>query len=341
MSRSALPLPSADDGPRVPGMLLVRAGHDDEAWQDVLSRMGDLPGLVTPGRARQDHVTASQEPIPRRLLVVDDPAWRGATPDEVRDALGGEGRWVPDLVLLATGGTEADPRLRPLLAFRGTDGDLFWITPRQAALTHLVLHHPYLHLTLEDFEQWAPADPEGEIEGDETAEEEWEAGPSGPVGAYLETRSSPPRYERPTRPLPLLTPDKDGLLVRTDFSDDAAWTSFLSAVRHPAEHDDVIDDFGHYIDIVDDPAFEGATPEQVMASVHHHTDQSSLDTVVIADADAMRGPDHCALIVPLLDRIGWNFRLVPEEVGSLVVNLALSNMDIEDYMDDETRAALW
>ncbi|MFC4562406.1 DUF6924 domain-containing protein [Nocardiopsis mangrovi] len=339
----ALPLPPADDGPRVSGMLLIRTHHgDDDAWRDVLHRMGDLPGMAAPLPEHDAHAVL-REPIPRRLIVVDDPAWQDATPEDVGEALDTDGAWVPDLVLLATDRTAANPDLRPLLAFRGPDGEAFRITPRQAALTYLVLHLPYQEMTLEDFEEWAPAEPEWEPDEDETAED-WEDDLPDPVGAFLESLNPPPRYERPARELPLLTQENDGLLVRTDFTDDAAWESLLDSVHRPGPgYDDPIDDFGDYIDALDDPVFDGATPEQLMALVRpdeEDAEESDAEVLLIADATAMRDPGQGVLVVPLTGRIGCAFRLIPEQAGIMVANLMIGNQDIEDYMDDRTREGL-
>ncbi len=343
MHRPALPLPPADDAVHVPGMLLIRTDHgDDEAWDDVRSRMGELPGLVVPGPGHEAPAV-SEAPVPRRLVVVDDPAWRGAAPEEVGEALDREGVWVPDLVLLANDRTSANAGPRPLLAFRGTGGDAFRITPRQAALTYLVLHRLDPDTTLEDFEGWAPAEPGWEPDEDETVED-WESGLPEPVGAYLESLEVPPRYEPPARPLPPLTHDNDGLLVRTDFTDEAAWTALLDTVHRPGRgYGDPIDDFGDYVDTVDDPVFEGATPEQLMAVVcadPEDSDQMTADVLLVADRAAMRDPEHRLLVVPLEERVGRTFRLIPELVGGMVVNLAIANQDVEDFMDEDTKARL-
>lgn len=334
--RPALPLPPADDGPRVSGMLLIRTHHsDDDAWRDVLSRMGELPGLVAP-RGGHEARAVPREPIPRRLIVVDDRAWQGATPEEVREILAADRRWIPDLVVLANDRTTANPHLRPLLAFRATDGDTFRITPRQAALTYLVLHRPYQEMTLEHFEEKAPAAPEWEPEEDETAED-WADDLPDPIGANLESLNRPPLYEPPTRALPVLTQENFGLLVRTDFTDAAAWASLLDTTYRPGPgYGDPIDDFSDYIDTVDDPTFQDSSPEQLMALVRDSQDPEQLaaDVVVIADGTTMRDPGHRVLVVPLEGPIGHAFRMDPEQVGSMVGNLAIGNMDIEDFMGD-------
>ncbi|EGX55837.1 hypothetical protein SZN_30904 [Streptomyces zinciresistens K42] len=340
MTRPALPLPAADDGPRVPGMLLIRTDDGDDAWRDVLSRLGELPGQVAP-RPGHEARSVPPGPIPRRLVVVDDLAWRGATLEEVREALGADGTWLPDLVLLSTDRTAADPRLRPLLAFRGADGDAFRITPRQAALTYLVLHRPFQDMTLDSYEEKAPAELDYELEEDETLED-WEDALPDPVGTYVESLSPPPRYEPPARTLPLLTQETFGLLVRTDFTDDAAWASLLDAVHRPGRgYDDPVDDYSDSVDAVDDPAFDGSSPEQVMAMVcesESSPDQMTANVVMIADGSAVRDPECGLLVVPLNGPIGFTFRIDPESAGSMAANLAIANMDIEDFMDGDTKA---
>ncbi|MEO3781325.1 hypothetical protein ABGB16_31940 [Micromonospora sp. B11E3] len=321
----------------MPGILLVRTDSDDDVWEDVLWRMGELPGMYRSGQAGAADAVA-RESIPRRLIVTEDPAWRGATSEDVSAALDRPGIWVPDLVVLTDDRTGRDADSRPLLAFRGSDGDAFWITPRQAAMTYLVLHHPYLSSTIGWFVETAPAELEWELEEDE---EEWEPDEEDlhePVGVELESLNAPPRYTRPARELPPLIQETDlgGVLVRTDFTDDAAWTSLVERVCRPGH--DVIDDFGDYVDFVDDPAFAGATPEQVMAQVRHPgTNKGAMtaDVVLIADATTMREPGHRVLVIPLEDRIGFAFRVAPELVGGMVINLALGNMDIGDFRNDE------
>ncbi|WP_406308409.1 DUF6924 domain-containing protein [Streptomyces griseoaurantiacus] len=261
-------------------MLLLDTGDDEDAWEDVLWRMGELPGVQDPSpgpAADAGRGTA----VPRRLLVAHDPAWRGATAEEA--APDRPGVWVPDLVVLTDERTERHPDIRPLPAFRG--GDTFWITPRHAAMTYLVLHRPHLGFTFDDFATWGPLDLDRESvdEGDEVDEERY-----GPVGAELEKRDAPPRYTRPARELPALLQDTD-LLVRTDFGDDAAWAALVEPVRRPP-HSDVIDDFGPYLRFVDDPAFAGATPEQVMAQLRFGDGEDVSDVLLIADAVTLSAP---------------------------------------------------
>ncbi|WP_234473757.1 MULTISPECIES: hypothetical protein [unclassified Streptomyces] len=73
----------------MPGILLLRTdgGSDSDAWDDVLERMGELPGMRPPGAGGAAEAEAS---IPRRLIVAEEPGWGGsarATPPRDRRGL--------------------------------------------------------------------------------------------------------------------------------------------------------------------------------------------------------------------------------------------------------------
>lgn len=331
MTRPTLPPPPHDETERVPGALLVRGDCDDHAWNDVLDRMGELPGMVvhTPG----EPLPPARGPIPRRLLVAQDPAWRGAVPEEVAQSLGSEGAWLPDLVLIADRGTTRDPALRPLMAFLPNDDDLyrFRVTPRQAAMTYLVMHRPGIEDTLEHHRDCGAA--EVELEPGESYED-WLDG-SDVMGEVLETAASAPLYRAPDAPLPVITQDNSGLLVRTDFSDDHAWAALAADADRLDPRTEAPEEYSPFVQIVDDPAFAGATPEQVMAIVRQGEDdeEPGEEVVVIADRASMDGPDRTVLVVPLGENVGWSFRLRPDQVRSMVANLFVGNNDISDWME--------
>lgn len=331
--RPPFPLPPRDEAIRVPGILLLRTdgGSDSDAWNDVLERMGELPGMRPPGAGGAAEAGAA---IPRRLIVAEEPGWGGstrATPQEIAAAFDRPGAWIPDLVVLTDARTARDAEARPLLAFSGSDGQAFWITPRQTAMAYLALHRG-LSFTLDGFAEEAPAEWEDGEAPDPEEEDEYE-----PAGLALEALDTPPRYTPPARELPVLAQETD-LLVRTDFTDDAAWASVIETVRRGRGASlDVIEDFAEYVTFVDDPAFADATPEQVMAQVRPGADPEELisDVVLIADAATMREPGQTVRVVPLEDEVGLSFRVDAEVAGIMVVNLALGNMGLEDWREDD------
>ncbi|GAA2338993.1 hypothetical protein OKJ48_33410 [Streptomyces kunmingensis] len=332
---SPLPLPP-EDAVRVPGMLLIHTGDDDDVWNDVLSRMGELPGMRQAAGHEAVADAATQPSLRRRLIVAHDPTWRGATVEDVTAALEQQpGAWVPNLILLTDDRTTNNAQARPLLAYTcyQKDVDSFWITPRQSAMTYLALGHPGASWAIERFVDTAPADLEYDLEEDEEPDEEsfYE-----PMGVEMESLANPPRYTRPAHELPLLDHEWD-LLVRTDFTDDAAWGSLLQQVSQPV-NGDTSDNFLDQLTCVNDPAFADATPEQVMAQVRPHPDRGDTvaDVILIADATTLRGSGHRVLAIPLTDDIGLTFRVGAGQIGTMLPNLGLSNQGIEDWRGSDT-----
>ncbi|WP_431870188.1 DUF6924 domain-containing protein [Nocardiopsis eucommiae] len=327
-----LPPPPEDEIEHVPGALLVRGDCDDPAWNDVLVRMGELPGMVAPAPGQP--LPRAQGPIPRRLLVAQGPDWRGVVPEEVSQTLDGESAWRPDLVLIADAGTTRDPELRPLTAFLPSDDDLFRfrVTPRQAAMTYLVVHRPSIEDTLDHHKDGGSAEVELDP-GD--SYEDWLDG-ADVMGDVLETADSPPLYQPPAAPLPVITQNNWGLLVRTDFGDDRAWAALAEDADRLDPRIETSEDYSPYVQVVDDPAFAGATPEQVMAIVRSNEDEeeeTGEEVVVIADRASMSGSDPTVLVVPLADNVGWSFRLSVDKVRSMAANLFVGNNDISDWMN--------
>ncbi|MFD2416723.1 DUF6924 domain-containing protein [Amycolatopsis pigmentata] len=83
-------------------------------------------------------------------------------------------------------------------------------------------------------------------------------------------------------------------VVRTDFSDDAAWQEAVARVS--AEYrDELMDDDPWSIDVtpIDDPRYANLTPEQVAALASN--DQWPM--LVVADAWTMASPERHLLMV--------------------------------------------
>jgi hypothetical protein len=102
----------------------------------------------------------------------------------------------------------------------------------------------------------------------------------------------------------------DTPLIRTDFSDDRAWQALAEAAAAPNA-----DGFRACLAIVEDRSFEGATPEQ------------------LAEAAAGIGHDEHPLLCVDLRAARPPFRVVPGALWGVENNLALANMDYEDYAD--------
>lgn len=330
---SQLLLPSFPTGEEeITVFLVVRTAYDDQgAWQDTLSYLSDLPGVLPhPPLPRPEHGGQGAVPPPndKHLLLVDDPAWRNATTAEIHSALEQAGSWLPHLVLLADERTMADPVHRSLLAFTTSPEDqdtpqehpfvphehVLRIGARQTSMLYLVFEAEFHYLG-----DWKAALPE---EPDEV------------FGADLDLLASPPRYRPLTGRPPRLPVSEDPLLVRTHHGDDEAWNAVLRAVGAP-----VFDDEGFelpeedpgaahaYVHVVDDTGYTGLSFEQLMGLSPH----DSHSFLIVADEPTMLDPRHPLLVVDLFEDPGRSFRAAPEAIPTIQINLSLANMDFDDY----------
>jgi len=116
------------------------------------------------------------------------------------------------------------------------------------------------------------------------------------------------------------------LLLRTDFSDDDAWTALCAAVQVPSE-----EGFLASVDCISDPAYDGLTVEQLVALAPKGGDHAF---VFIADRLALTGPERPVLVVDLYDEPGRTFRVIPREMWGVENNLSIANMDYSEFADN-------
>ncbi|WP_188830350.1 DUF6924 domain-containing protein [Nocardia camponoti] len=117
-------------------------------------------------------------------------------------------------------------------------------------------------------------------------------------------------------------PDGESILLRTDFSDDAAWAELLTAVQNS-----YLADSATGLTPVDDRAFDGVTLDDLPALVGDRT------YLFLADATTMTEPEHPILAVDTTDDDFETFRLAPSAMGAVEVNLWLANMDFADFAE--------
>jgi hypothetical protein len=114
------------------------------------------------------------------------------------------------------------------------------------------------------------------------------------------------------------------LVLRTDFADDAAWSVVRDAIRTP------VGGFQAYVDFVSDPAYAGATVEQLVACAAEGPRRSFF---FIVDRLTMSDAEHPVLVVDLYDAPGRTFRVIPSEAWGVENNLSLANMDFDEFAD--------
>lgn len=116
------------------------------------------------------------------------------------------------------------------------------------------------------------------------------------------------------------------ILLRTDFSNNAAWKALCEAVAEPSEDEG----FQAYFDFISDPQYDGLTIEQLIAIAPQGGDHSF---VCIADHRAQSDPEQPVLVVDLYDEPGRVFRVIPREIWSVENNLSIANMDFYSFAD--------
>lgn len=147
------------------------------------------------------------------------------------------------------------------------------------------------------------------------------------VGHTVTAGTAPPGSGTP---LPSLPRTDDTLLIRTDFSDHAAWQALHTAVTTPNE-----DGFLAAVHTVDDPAYSGLTTEQLVSLVPA---RGSL--VIVADKTALTEPGMPLLAVLPYDEDDeeseqdyGELRVVAGELWSIENNMSIGNMDWEEFVD--------
>lgn len=129
----------------------------------------------------------------------------------------------------------------------------------------------------------------------------------------------------------LTLPDDQSLLIRTDFTDDAAWLETVQAARQPWDLGGGIEAFAD-LTLIDDRAFDGLTLDGLMKIIGAGPPYY----VFIADSRTLSDPEHPILAVDTgnedPDRDGVpTLRVVPSEMAAIENNLSLANMDFEDF----------
>ncbi|BAL89690.1 hypothetical protein AMIS_44700 [Actinoplanes missouriensis 431] len=126
------------------------------------------------------------------------------------------------------------------------------------------------------------------------------------------------------------------LVIRTDFTHPQEWEEIQAAIAEPQTEDE----FTAFVAYVDDRAYEGITPSQLLETLPA---DASHAVAFLVDTKALTHPDRPTLVVNLYDyvegledqgkgpQLGATFRVVPSEMWSVQNNLPIANMDWEDF----------
>ncbi len=116
------------------------------------------------------------------------------------------------------------------------------------------------------------------------------------------------------------------LVVRTDFSDQAAWHEICEEIQRPVGPLR----FRANVEFSDDVEYAGMSTNQLLELLPHNYNHSF---IIVADQTAILSPEHPLLIVDLYERSAHEFRAIPSAVQSIENNLSIGNMDFEEFAE--------
>ena len=131
----------------------------------------------------------------------------------------------------------------------------------------------------------------------------------------------------PGSPFPLPMTEGWGLVLRTDFSDAAAWERVCEAIRDPED-----EDFKNpQVDYVSDPYFDGKTAKEItplalrLMSWHNH--------LFVVDKKTLTDRKNRVLVIDLDEEPGRTARVKPSDVATIFVQLSTMNASWEEMID--------
>jgi hypothetical protein len=116
---------------------------------------------------------------------------------------------------------------------------------------------------------------------------------------------------------------ENALLLRTDFSDEAAWRALCASIQAP------VGEFRAHVSCVSDRALDGATVEQIVPLAM----DAGHSFAFVADRAALTDPERAVLVVDLHEEPGRTFRMIPSEAWGIENNLSIANMGFEEFAD--------
>jgi hypothetical protein len=118
----------------------------------------------------------------------------------------------------------------------------------------------------------------------------------------------------------------DALVLRTNFSNQAAWEEICTTIREP------VGDL-HFlanVDFIDDVEYANITKDQLLELIPPNYNHSF---IIVVDYTAISLSDHPLLIVDVYESSGREFRAVPSQIQGIENNLSIANMDFEEFAE--------
>lgn len=123
--------------------------------------------------------------------------------------------------------------------------------------------------------------------------------------------------------VPVIPDTQHPVIIRTDFTDNAAWKAFLPEIQRSYSG------FKAYIEVIDHADYSGASVSDLLTK----TSDYKYNFLFIADSTTLSQAEHPILCVDLGDVPGRSFRVIPSELWSVENNLSIANMDYEEFFE--------
>ncbi|MGJ6969213.1 DUF6924 domain-containing protein [Streptosporangium sp. G11] len=125
-----------------------------------------------------------------------------------------------------------------------------------------------------------------------------------------------------------MLPKVDALLVvRTDFSDQERWQAVRNSLGD-IDKDGWAKEFSGQVKVVEDPAYQGFTAQQILALL---PDGCQGPILVIADKVTVDSQEMPFLVIEL--EFTWEMRVIPSEIPGIHANLSIGNMDFGEFAE--------
>jgi hypothetical protein len=118
--------------------------------------------------------------------------------------------------------------------------------------------------------------------------------------------------------------DLTSLVLRTDFSDEAAWAAVQAAVNASYEYPCAT--------YISDPAYADVSI-QALIDEDSPDDPYHVGYLFLADDVTMQDEEHPLLAVDLYNEPGRAFRVPPRWYSDISANLVIANMDFHEFAD--------
>ncbi|MHB1078187.1 MAG: DUF6924 domain-containing protein [Prosthecobacter sp.] len=119
---------------------------------------------------------------------------------------------------------------------------------------------------------------------------------------------------------------KDPIVLRTDFTDDQAWSRLCTLITSPTGRDG----FVACVVFVDDASFANVTAEVLCLGTSGNQGHSF---IVVADARTFSEPEQTLLVMDLCDEPGRTFRALPTRIQAIENNLSIANMAFAEFAE--------